>query len=93
MDTRPSDLRSEALHRVCSLLPADDAVFIGSLDPTAYETYVHAYVAVRRHQVRLDPDLNSRIVEILFEFHDAQAAAVVPRQEPHARLPVRVAAR
>ncbi|MFL6173106.1 MAG: hypothetical protein ACJ716_09460 [Marmoricola sp.] len=92
MGTRPSDPRSEVLRRVCSLLPADDAVFIESLDPTAYETYVHAYVAARRHQVPLDADLNSRIVQILFEFHDAQAAAALG-QASRARLPIRVAAR
>lgn len=95
MDTRPPYRRSEVLRRVCSLLPADDARFIESLGPTSYEAYVHAYVAARRHQVPLDADLNTRIVQILFEFHDARAAAVVRQRTacPGARVPARAAVR
>ena len=74
MHLPPPSPSSTVLHRICSLLPADDARFIASLDPTEYQTYVHAYVAARRHEVSLSRQLSSRIVQILFEFHDAQAA-------------------
>ena len=68
---------TDVLHRVCDLLPPEQAAFIRTLDPSAYYTYVQTYVAVRRSKVELDRDLQRQLVRVMFDFHDAQAAEAI----------------
>src|SRR5690349_20805301 len=64
----------DVLTAACALLPAEAARPILDLEPNRYETFVLAYVALRRHEVPADRELLNQLVRILFDFHDAEAA-------------------
>lgn len=65
---------TDVLSAVCDLLPAEDADPIRRLEPTTYETFALAYVALRKHEIQADHELVNQLVRILFDFHDAEAA-------------------
>ena len=65
---------TEVLAAVCDLLPAEAAAPIRALEPTTYETFALAYVALRRNNIEADHALLEQLVRILFDFHDAEAA-------------------
>jgi hypothetical protein len=59
---------------ICTLLPDQDATYVRSLDPTAYETEVELYAAVRRNEVQLPPGLQQMLVDDLLARLDAAAS-------------------
>ena len=73
--------RTDVLARICDLLPSDVAGPIREMDPTIYRTYALAYVAVRRNDVGVDPDLLRQLLRVLFDFHDEGVAEATLEEE------------
>lgn len=83
----PIDSSTDVLGAVCALLPPEVAGQIRGMDPHKYETFVDAYVAIRRNAVQVDPGLLNRLVEVLFDFHDAEAEAFAPVEPEPVQVP------
>lgn len=77
----PFPLSPAVLDELCSLLPTAEAESLRRRDPTAYETHVVAYLAIRRRGARVPHRLRVAVVTALFGYHD-RAAAESPRRHP-----------